>query len=94
MQKRKTTQRDKGTKGQREPQGDVFPFFVPLILCVEKAFFATTFQVVYLKNGRNPWPVPSNERERNLTAGFATGICHKNLMERLLAFYETGRRNE
>ena len=57
--------------------------------------------------GRNPGPAPSNERERNLTPGFATGICHKtlsqesatrichkNLMERLLAFYETVRRNE
>jgi hypothetical protein len=43
MKKRKTTQRDKGTKGQREPQSGVFPFFapfVPLSLCVEKAFVA------------------------------------------------------
>jgi hypothetical protein len=52
------------------------------------------FLIAYLKYGRNPEPGPSNEREWNLTAGFATGICHKNLMERLLAFYETGRRNE
>jgi hypothetical protein len=29
--------------------------------------------------GRNPGAGPSNEREWNLTAGFATGICHKNL---------------
>jgi hypothetical protein len=41
-----------------------------------------------------PGLVRPNEREWNLTAGFATRICHKNLMERLLAFYETGRRNE
>jgi hypothetical protein len=67
--------------------------------CTSKFFFS-----VY---GRNPGAGPSNEREWNLTAGFATGICHKNLpqefaaricrknlMERLLAFYETGRRNE
>src|SRR5215510_5790093 len=33
MEKRKTTQRDKETKGQREPEGGVFPFFVPLTLC-------------------------------------------------------------
>jgi hypothetical protein len=33
MKKRKTTQRDKGTKGQREPQCGVFPFFASLILC-------------------------------------------------------------
>src|SRR5262252_2492735 len=33
MKKRKTTQRDKGSKGQREPQGGVFPFFIPLTLC-------------------------------------------------------------
>ena len=52
------------------------------------------FLIAYLNNGRNPEPGPSNEREWNLTAGFATGIRHENLMERLLAFYETGRRNE
>jgi hypothetical protein len=40
MKKRQTTQRDKETKGQREPQGGVFPSFIPLTLCVEKAFFA------------------------------------------------------
>jgi hypothetical protein len=52
------------------------------------------FLIAYLKYGRNSGSAPSNEREWNLTAGFATGICHKSLMERLLAFYETGRRNE
>jgi hypothetical protein len=54
--------------------------------CTSKFFFSDY--------GRNPGAGPSNDREWNLTAGFATGIRHKNLMERLLAFYETGRRNE
>ena len=31
------------------------------------------------KYGRNPGAGPSNEREWKLTAGFATGICHRNL---------------
>jgi hypothetical protein len=43
--KRKTTQRDKGTKGQRGSKVYVFLFFDPLSLCVEKAFFTTTFQL-------------------------------------------------
>ena len=53
-EKQKTTRRVKGSKGQRGSKGCVFPLlcpFVSLFLCVEKALFTTTFQVVC----RNKW---------------------------------------
>jgi hypothetical protein len=42
-------QRNKGSKGATGWCFSLLRPFVPLSLSVEKAFFATTFQVVYLK---------------------------------------------